>query len=37
MPATKATPARTETVPYAGIRRAVVQVEFARPDESKES
>jgi ribosome maturation factor RimP len=37
VPATKATPARTETLPYAGIRRAVVQVEFARPDESKES
>jgi ribosome maturation factor RimP len=37
VPATRATPARTETLPYAGIRRAVVQVEFARPDESKES
>ena len=37
MPATKTTPARTETLPYAGVERAVVQVEFARPDESKES
>jgi ribosome maturation factor RimP len=37
VPATKKTPARTEVLPYAGIERAVVQVEFARPDESKES
>jgi ribosome maturation factor RimP len=35
--ATGTTPARTETVPYDEIDRAVVQVEFARPDESKES
>ena len=25
------------TVPYAGVQRAVVEVEFARPDETKES
>ena len=37
VPATKGTPARTETLPYAAVERAVVQVEFARPDESKES
>ena len=37
VPATKKTPARTETLPYAAVERAVVQVEFARPDESKES
>ena len=37
VPATKRAPARTEVLPYAGIERAVVQVEFARPDESKES
>ena len=37
VPAAKATPARTETLPYGVVERAVVQVEFARPDESKES
>ena len=37
VPATKKTSARTETLPYAAVDRAVVQVEFARPDESKES
>ena len=37
VPATKKTPSRTETLPYAGVDRAAVQVEFARPDESKES
>ena len=37
VPAMKKTPARTETLPYAGVERAAVQVEFARPDESKES
>ena len=35
--ATKGTAARTETLPYAVVERAVVQVEFARHDESKES
>ena len=35
--ATKGTPARTETLPYSAVERAAVQVEFARPDESKES
>ena len=37
VPATRSTPAHTETVAYAGLERAVVQVEFARPDESKDS
>ena len=37
VPATKATAARTETLPYAGVERAVVQVEFGRHDETKES
>jgi len=37
VPATRSTPASTETVPYAGVERAVVQVEFARHDETKES
>ena len=37
VPATRSTPARTETLPYAGVERAVVEVEFARPDESTES
>jgi ribosome maturation factor RimP len=37
VPATRKTPARTETLSYAEVERAVVQVEFARPDESKES
>jgi ribosome maturation factor RimP len=37
VPATKRQPARTEAVPYAAIDRALVQVEFTRPDESKES
>ena len=35
VPATKATPARTETLRYAAVERAVVQVEFARPDPSQ--
>ncbi|WP_377641712.1 ribosome maturation factor RimP [Oryzobacter terrae] len=37
VPATKKDPARTETLAYAEVTKAVVQVEFARPDESKES
>jgi ribosome maturation factor RimP len=37
VPATGSTPARTETLSYAGIERAAVQVEFARHDESPES
>ena len=35
VPATKAAPGRTETLPYAAVERAVVQVEFARPDPSQ--
>lgn len=35
--ATRGTPSRTETIPYGEVDRAVVQVEFARPDETKES
>ncbi len=35
VPATKAAPARTETLPYAAVERAVVQVEFARPDQNQ--
>jgi ribosome maturation factor RimP len=37
VPPAKKTPGHTETLPYAGVERAVVQVEFNRPDESKES
>ncbi|HET6967928.1 MAG TPA: ribosome maturation factor RimP [Ornithinibacter sp.] len=37
VPATKSAPARSETLSYAGVERAVVQVEFARNDETKES
>lgn len=37
VPATKKAPGRTESIPLGGIDRAVVQVEFARPDETKES
>lgn len=37
VPAERKTPARTETVAYAAVRSAAVQVEFARPDESTES
>lgn len=37
VPATKNTPAREVTVPYAEVDRAQVQVEFTRRDESKES
>lgn len=37
VPAVKKAPARTETVSYADVHHAVVQVEFARHDESKES
>ncbi len=37
VPASRSSPARTQTIPYAGIERAVVQVEFARPDETPES
>lgn len=33
VPATRSTPARTETVAYAGLERAAVQVEFARRDD----
>ena len=36
VPATRSTPARTETLPYAALERAAVQVEFARP-ENKDS
>ena len=35
VPATKATPARTETLPYTAVERAVVQVEFSRPDQNQ--
>jgi ribosome maturation factor RimP len=35
--ATRSTPGHTQTLAYAAIQRAVVQVEFARPDESPES
>jgi len=34
---TKKDPSRSETLAYADVTKAVVQVEFARPDESKES
>ncbi|MFQ6170310.1 ribosome maturation factor RimP [Oryzobacter sp. R7] len=37
VPAVKKAPARTETIAYAAATKAVVQVEFARHDESKES
>ena len=37
VPATRNSPSRTETLPYAAIERAVVQVEFARPDDTQES
>lgn len=37
VPATRSTPASIETLAYAGLERAAVQVEFARPDESKDS
>ncbi len=37
VPATRKTPARTVDVAYADIERAAVQVEFARPDDPKES
>ena len=37
VPSSRSTPARTTTLPYSGVERAVVEVEFARPDESKES
>jgi ribosome maturation factor RimP len=37
VPATKAVPARTETFPFTAVQHAVVEVEFSRPDESKES
>ncbi len=37
VPASKTTPARTTTVPYADVDRATVQVEFARHDDPKES
>ncbi len=37
VPETKKTPARTETVTYADVDRATVQVEFARHDDPKES
>ena len=33
IPPTRSTPSRTETLAYAGLERAVVQVEFARPDD----
>ncbi len=35
--ATKTTPGHHRTIPYDEVDRALVQVEFARPDESKES
>jgi ribosome maturation factor RimP len=37
VPSSRSTPARSTTLPYAGVERAVVEVEFARPDESTES
>ncbi len=37
VPATAKAPSRRVTVPYAEVDRALVQVEFTRPDESKES
>ena len=37
VPAGSKTPSRTVTVPYAEVDRALVQVEFTRHDESKES
>ncbi|PKW25813.1 ribosome maturation factor RimP [Phycicoccus duodecadis] len=37
VPAVKKTPGRTETIPLGGVDRAVVQVEFSRPDDPKES
>ncbi|MBM6404695.1 ribosome maturation factor RimP [Phycicoccus sp. CSK15P-2] len=37
VPATKKTPGRTQTVAYTDVHSAVVQVEFARPDETEES
>ncbi len=37
VPATRTTTARREAIPYREVERALVQVEFARPDESKES
>jgi len=37
VPATRSTPVHTRTLPYAGVERAVVQVEFARHDLTKES
>lgn len=37
VPATRKTPARREQLRYDEITRATVQVEFSRPDETKES
>jgi len=37
VPATKKSPARSATIPYGDVDRALVQVESTRPDESKES
>jgi ribosome maturation factor RimP len=37
VPATAKDPSRTETLSYGDVERAAVLVEFARPDESKES
>ena len=37
VPATRATPARTETLGYADVRKAVVEVEFARSEPTEES
>jgi ribosome maturation factor RimP len=37
VPATKKTDGRRETIRYTEVDRALVQVEFTRPDESKES
>ncbi len=37
VPAAKKLPARTQTLTYEQVERAVVQVEFARHDESKDS
>jgi ribosome maturation factor RimP len=36
IPSTRTEPARAVTVPYAEIRSAAVQVEFSRPDETKD-
>ncbi|MEO7423142.1 MAG: ribosome maturation factor RimP [Ornithinibacter sp.] len=37
VPGAKGVAPTTETVPYAGVERAAIEVEFARHDETKES